>query len=116
MRKRSFATKTRRWTLDSLSKHDLFPDYSYGPDEYYYYYHRRSYYPPYRITDTISTAAGTAGTLHIAKSQAFRKFWIPVHGVLACARSFNVFPAVFPTIAESLGSTRPALYGVSITP
>jgi hypothetical protein len=40
------------------------------------------------------------------------EFWISVHGVLACARSSNVFP----TIAVSIGSTRPALSGVSITP
>jgi hypothetical protein len=39
-----------------------------------------------------------------------------IHGVLACARLFNVLPWVTPTIAASLGSTMPALSGVSTVP
>jgi hypothetical protein len=51
-------------------------------------------------------------TLWYSQQPGLPEFWISVHGVLACARSFNVFP----TIAVSIGSTRPALSGVSITP
>jgi hypothetical protein len=51
-------------------------------------------------------------TLLYSREPGLPEFWISVHGVLASARSFNVFP----TIAVSIGSTRPALSGVSMTP
>ena len=40
------------------------------------------------------------------------EFWISIHGMLGFASSLNVFP----TLAASIGSTRPGLSGVSITP